>query len=83
MLEVGAEIVDAIAVVDFPFFNDIFCTQSILDNKQRLLVAIVKFEQGNFEPNGVNLPSPFGCRQIRVFHTQNCVACGALDVRLR
>jgi len=44
----GAEVVDTIAVVNLAILDDILRAQPIFNDKQRLLVTVVEFEQGNF-----------------------------------
>ncbi len=77
------KIVDAIVVIDATVsLNAIFGTQTVLDNKQRPLVAIVQHIEQIIQPNRIDLPAPLRTVQIRVWHHIGNVGTGGVILSL-
>ena len=70
-----AQVANAVVVVDLAvFINDIFRSQAVFHQEQRLLVAVVHHVHGDAQPERVDAPAPFAYLDVRV-------AQGLHDVR--
>ena len=81
LLDVPAQIVNAIAVVDLAVLAlHIVSTQTVLHHHHRQVVTVVDFVEGIAQTNGVDLPAPVGSLQVGVLLSGNDVAAHILGI---
>ena len=77
----GLQIVDAVLVVDGAvLLNLVHSAQTVLNDEQRLAVAVVEVYHGDPQSDGIDLPSPIGGGNVGVLHGGDGVAGRLLQV---